>query len=329
MLKRDKSNVRVYVQLFFIFLSLWIGIDFVLFVNQLQNGVIPTIHRPAGVEGFLPISALISLKFFLFTGVINHIHPAGFFILIAVLLISIFLKKGFCSWICPIGMLSEWLHKFGYKIFKRNFILPKWVDIPLRSLKYLLMAFFLISISTMSVSEIHNFIHSNYNKSADIKMFLFFANISELSAMVIGMLLLLSIFFENFWCRYLCPYGAMLGLMGSISPFKIRRNPDTCIDCGKCNAACPSLLPVDKLSTVYSPECTSCYSCVEICPVKDTLKFSLTSKSKGLTQRQYALIMLLIYFGIVGTAMLAGLWQNSISGHEYLRLFVGTNSTTH
>ena len=55
-----------------------------------------------------------------------------------------------------------------------------------------------------------------------------------LGAIVIGVIVLLSMFVQNFWCRYLCPYGALLGLVSLLSPVKIRRDKEACIDCGKC-----------------------------------------------------------------------------------------------
>jgi polyferredoxin len=56
------------------------------------------------------------------------------------------------------------------------------------------------------------FLDSPYNQVSDIKMYYFFANISQFSLIVISVLFLLSIVIRNFWCRYLCPYGALLGI---------------------------------------------------------------------------------------------------------------------
>lgn len=263
------------------------------------------------------------------TGVINHVHPSGFFILTAATLLSTLLKKGFCSWICPIGYISESLHGLGARTLRRTFSLPRWLDVPLRSMKYLLMAFFLVSVSTVSVMELDAFIHSDYNQIADIKMFLFFAHITTFSTAVFGLLIFLSVIYENFWCRYVCPYGALLGLMSVASPLKIRRVDESCIECGKCSDACPSLIPVDKLDVVTSAECTACYNCVEVCPIKSTLAFSASSTQNGLSQKNYALLLLCLYFGIVFVAMMSGYWQSNISGNEYLRLFQSIGSISH
>jgi hypothetical protein len=72
------------------------GVQFSIFVNQLEHGIYPTVTRPPGIEAFLPISSLISLKYWLVTGIFNRVHPSDLIILIAALV----LKRGFCSWVC-------------------------------------------------------------------------------------------------------------------------------------------------------------------------------------------------------------------------------------
>ncbi len=169
-MKNDSQFLRTSVQASFVLLCICIGIEFHLFVQwgMLQEKAF--VSRPPGVEGFLPISSLISLKYWLETGVVNYIHPAGLFIFVAILVLSIALKKAFCSWICPIGTLSESLWMLGDKLFGRNLQLTKWLDHPLRSLKYLLLLFFLYFILPMDVSLLKVFIESPYNRMADVKM---------------------------------------------------------------------------------------------------------------------------------------------------------------
>ncbi|MCX8011281.1 MAG: 4Fe-4S binding protein, partial [Ignavibacteria bacterium] len=141
------QKIRFAVQVLFTLLCIWIGIEFYLFVLYLESGGTTIyIDRPPGVDGFLPISSLMSLRYFLETGVIHWAHPAGLFILSAIVLLSIVFAKSFCSWLCPIGFLSECLGDLGEKIFKRKIKLPKLLDYPLRSLKYLLLAFFVYVI---------------------------------------------------------------------------------------------------------------------------------------------------------------------------------------
>jgi hypothetical protein len=70
------------VQWGFVALILWIGIDFYLFVRNLEQGIVTT--RPPGVGAFLPISALISIKYWLLTGIYNTIHPAALTLLLTI-----------------------------------------------------------------------------------------------------------------------------------------------------------------------------------------------------------------------------------------------------
>jgi hypothetical protein len=231
-LRNDPHFLRSSVQLAFVLLCVWIGFEFHLFVKWgLSGGAERFVERPPGVDGFLPISPLMGVLQWISTGTINNIHPAGIFIFIAVTAIGLLLKKAFCSWMCPIGTLSESLWMLGQKLFGRNITVPRWLDYPLRSLKYLILGFFLWVIFGMSAAALDAFLDSPYNRVADIKMYLFFADISRFSLMVISILILFSVVIKNFWCRYLCPYGAFLGALSWLSPVKITRNKATCIDC--------------------------------------------------------------------------------------------------
>lgn len=116
---------------------------------------------------------------------------------------------------------------------------------------------------------------SAYGMIIDVKMLDFFRHIGTATLVFVAIISIMSLFIRNARCRYLCPYGALLGLFSLLSPFKIRRNADSCIDCGKCAKNCPSNIPVDKLIQVRTVECTGCMTCVESCPVASTLTFSL------------------------------------------------------
>lgn len=337
-IKNDEPKVqkyRFYVQILFVIISLWIGYEFILFTSFLESGGTTTFYeRPPGVEAFLPISALMSIYYFFLSGTIHPVHPAGFFILIAIISVSFIFGKAFCSWICPVGFLSEMVGDFGdrfwKKLFKKKFRMPRLLDYPLRSLKYLLLGFFAFSIFvSMTELSLKYFLDSPYNIIADVKMYYFFAEISQFSLIVIAVLFMLSIFIRNFWCRYLCPYGALLGIFSLLSPNKIKRNEISCIDCNLCAKACPSNIKVDKVKTVISDECSTCMSCVDVCPVKDTLSLQFVPKKKKLNGKYVLAGILVIYFGIVGFAMFSGNWQNEVSKEHYIIHYKQMNSIGH
>lgn len=324
---KDKSiqKIRFAVQLAFALLCIWIGIEFSQFIKYLETeGQAGSFYRPPGVEGFLPISALMNVVYFFRTGNINGVHPAGFFIFAAIAAVSLMFGKSFCSWLCPVGFISEMVGDFGDKVwkklFKKRFKLPKILDYLLRSLKYLLLAFFAYAIFSMSTVSLEFFLNGPYNISADIKMWYFFVNISNFSLIVISVLFVLSIFIRNFWCRYLCPYGALLGITGLLSPNKIKRNTVSCIDYGLCAKACPSFIKVDKVVTVRSDECSSCMSCVDACPVADTLDVRTSFTKKKVSKKMIAIGIVVIFMIITGAGMLTGYWHNKIPQDVYFTI---------
>lgn len=313
-------DYRFYIQLAFALLCVWIGVEFYLFINYLESGgTVAFFSRPPGVDGFLPISSLMSFYLFIMTGEISLVHPAGFFIFTAIVIISLVFGKSFCSWFCPVGFLSELLGDLGEKIFRRKLKLPKFLDYPLRSLKYLLLAFFVYSIFfLMTDMAIKAFLEDTYNIMADVKMYYFFADISRFSLIVISVLFVLSIVIRNFWCRFLCPYGALLGIFSLISPNKIKRNTSSCIDCKLCTKACPSSINVHKINTVISDECTSCMNCVDVCPVKDTLDLKNIVVKKTINKKWVAIGVVGLFMLVTGFGMVTGYWQNNVSKEEYL-----------
>lgn len=310
------------VQFLFAIIVVFIGIEFIYFVNGASDpNLTQSIARPAGVDAFLPISALVALKSLLANGVFDDIHPSGLVIFLAAMSLSLLLKRAFCSWICPFGTLSEGLALLGQKVFKRNFTPPRWLDYVLRSLKYLILAFFVFFIFVlMDGAAAYAFLQTPYNMMADIKMLEFFKDITWVGISVIIGLIVLSVLIQNFWCRYLCPYGALLGLLGVISPWKIRREPTSCISCARCSIACPNRIKVDKALKVWSPECSGCLNCVEQCPVSNTLKFDLPKSSFPLSQRTLALGVVGLWITFIGVAKLTGHWETSIPTEMYKML---------
>jgi polyferredoxin len=326
----DRSQpIRRAVQFVFVALNIFIGVQFYAWVRFYETaGASQFAARPAGVEGWLPIAALMNLKYFVLTGAFPTIHPAGMFLLIAFLAMSFLLRKSFCSWLCPVGTLSEYLWKLGRRTFRRNFSLPRWLDIPLRGLKYLLLGFFVYVIAKMDAAAIRDFLGSPYGLIADVKMLNFFRFMSETAAITIGVLLILSIFVQNFWCRFLCPYGALMGLVSLFSPAKIRRNEQACIDCAKCAKACPSRLPVDILVQIRSAECTACLECVAVCPAKDALSFELPRR-KRLSPAVVAATIAILFLGLVSYAKLAGHWDTKLPRQVYMQLVPSANEASH
>jgi len=333
---RDYSQLlRRGYQFSFLLMNVWLGGQFYFWVRHYETaGQSAYVARPAGVEGWLPIAGMMNLKFFLLTGHVPELHPAAMFLLLTFVSMAFLFRKAFCSWLCPVGTLSEYLWKLGRKIFRRNFHLPRWADIPLRGLKYLLLGFFVWAVSSMSAKAIAAFMQSPYGIIADVKMLNFFRFLGETGLIVFGVLILASVLIQNFWCRYLCPYGALLGLASFFSPLRIRRNPESCIDCAKCAKACPAALPVDKLVSIKSAECTGCLECVAACPAQGALQMALPQlitqpERRPVRTWAFAAGVAVLFFGIVGFAKTEGYWKSDIPSAVYRQLVPHANEASH
>ncbi|HKW99025.1 MAG TPA: 4Fe-4S binding protein [Bryobacteraceae bacterium] len=327
---RDYSQrLRHVVQLAFFSLNVWIGIDFVRFVHYYETaGRVGAPNRPAGIEGWLPIASLMNLKLLVETGSLPSVHSAGLFLLIAFLSISWLLRKAFCSWLCPIGTLSEYLWKIGRDTFRRNWRLPRVFDLSLRSLKYALLGFFLYAIAGMPVAAIRDFLEGPYGLIADVKLLNFFRYLSIGGAITLAVLVVFSVFIQNFWCRYLCPYGALLGLFSLAGPLRIRRSTTLCIDCGKCARDCPSALPVDQLVSIRSAECTGCLECVAVCPAGGALVLS-AGKKRVVPAWAVAAGIGVLFFGSYLIAAATGHWHTNLPDRVYMELVPRAREFTH
>ncbi|MFZ5572144.1 MAG: 4Fe-4S binding protein [Thermodesulfobacteriota bacterium] len=317
-MKTGEVSVRKFVQAAFFLLTVGIGLQFWIHVIQAQQSGPITVPRPPGVEGFLPIGALMGWKRFLLTGQWDPVHPAAMVIFGYAVLSSVLLRKAFCSWICPVGAFSEWLWGLGDRLGLRPRTPPKLVDGALQLLKYLLLLFFVWAVSRMDAGQIAGFMESPYYKLSDVKMLFFFTRMTLFTAAVLAVLTLVSLRYKNVWCRYLCPYGALLGLFSWQSPTRITRDENHCTGCGRCEKACPAALPVAAKERITSPECTGCMDCTAACPVTGALELkSAGFEKRPWNHRQLGAVMAVAFITLVYLATIAGHWRGGISEHEF------------
>ena len=308
----SSAFVRRGVQTGFAVFCLFIGWRFYGFYLWL-TGVAPVmVSRPPSVEAFLPISALLGLKSFLTTGVFDRIHPAGLAVLLAVMVSALVFRRGFCGYICPVGLISDVLTRLG-KGRVPYIALPRWVDMGLRSIKYILLLFFVGTVFVgMDLVSVESFLRSPYNILADVKMLQFFASPSLTFGLVVGALALAGIVIPRFWCRYLCPYGALVEVCALSSPVAVQRDPEACIRCGKCTRVCPEGIVVEKKERVSSPACMLCMRCVEVCPAKDALDIKVL-KTRSLAPYWIAVGLVGCIFAGYCLAALTGHWHTEVS----------------
>jgi polyferredoxin len=178
------------------------------------------------------------------------------------------------------------------------------------SVKYVLLALFAWAILwQMPLAALEGFQRSPYNVAADAKMLLFFLDVSWTAAWVLVGLVLLSLVVKNAWCRWGCPYGALLGLASFASPLRIVRDTETCNDCGACSRACPVDIPVHSRAQVRSPECTGCLSCVAAGTVPSCLGVSRTKKVSPWLLPAIGVGTMLAFWAV---AVATGFWTSEV-----------------
>ena len=319
--------IRPIVQGLFFLFSLYIGYEFYLFYSWAIGSSVAFSPRPPGVEAFLPISALLGLKRFILTGKYDMVHPAGLTILLAVLTISFFFRKAFCGWICPVGFVSNLVERLG-RSFRLSISVRPWVRLILMVPKYLLMAFFIYVIFIkMDLRAIESFINSPYNISVDAKMLLFFMAPSSATLWVISGIIVVSLFIVNFWCRYLCPYGALLGLFAMVGPLRIVRDEEECIGCKRCRKVCPSGISVDERRIVWDPDCIGCEECISVCPKKECLSVRFYSRPISPFILPALAVGTFLLFWLVARA--TGYWESSVPLDVFSRFYSMVNAFKH
>jgi polyferredoxin len=105
-------------------------------------------------------------------------------------------------------------------------------------------------------------------------LFDFNPTLAGASYLVTIVVLVVSFFVERAWCRYACPLGGAISLLGRFSLLRIRRTDSACKACALCARPCPVKLPVATATTISS-DCIGCLACVDACPRHGALELRL------------------------------------------------------
>ncbi|MBC7355197.1 MAG: 4Fe-4S binding protein [Desulfomicrobiaceae bacterium] len=326
-LRPSPEAFRRTLQAVFALLSLGVGWRFFRFLAWALGASDQFSPRPAGVEAFLPISALLGFRRLLTTGLWDNVHPAGLTIFISALLMALLFRKGFCGYVCPVGFVSHWLAQVG-RAFGISRDLPRLAERLMGVPKYVLLGFFLMTVVRMPGDQLESFLFSPYNMVSDAKLMRFFLSPSGTAVAVLALLVAASLVLRNFWCRFLCPYGALLGLVSLLSPLAVWRDEARCVSCGRCRRVCPAAIDVPKKVRVNSSLCIGCMQCIGACPVPGCLAPALFGcvGGKGLRRAEEGggasavacpprrVSPLVAGLGAAGLLLLAWIWAKA-TGH--------------
>ena len=258
------------------------------------------------VRIFLDFDPLISLATFL----ASHALPVAFLLSLVAVTLTIVLGRVFCGWVCPLGTLNNLVgsltkrhlqiipvawHRFKYlllifilvsSLFTMQFVgVIDPLSLLIRSLSVSLYPFFnysvrvvfdtLYSVNPLGVNSLSEPAYDFLKKTV-----LSFEQPVYRQGVFIGMLFLtilgLNLLERRFWCKYLCPLGALLGLLSRYSLLK-RDLSEGCTSCGVCAFNCQGGAGPDVRERWRDTDCLMCGNCDDICPEK-AVSFSLGTK---------------------------------------------------
>lgn len=265
------------------------------------GGKSPSIHA------LCPFGGLESLYQVFSTGSFISKIFSGTMILFGItLLLAILFRRSFCGLICPFGAIQEFFARIGQKLFKKRFVIPEKIDKPLRYLKYVIL--FVTVFYAWKTAGLWMSPYDPWSAYAHISEgFESIWKETSVGFIILIITLVGSLLYDRFFCKYLCPMGALYAIVGKISPYKVERNHDVCVKCGLCNKACPMNIDVMKSKEVTSLECINCQSCVLSCPKSGALENKIAKRK---VKPIYSMILVIgLFFGSIFAFQLAGVYK--------------------
>lgn len=178
--------------------------------------------------------------------------------------VTMILGRFFCGWFCAFGAFNDFIYIISKKLFKIKFIVNERVDYILKYLKYVILAFIVCIIWTNGSNFFDNF--SPWNAFAQITQFPQAVLQYPIGFIILALIAVGAFFIERFFCRYLCPLGAVFSIVSKIRIFKINKPTDQCGKCRLCTSNCSMGIDLYKMNKVSSGECINCLKCTEVCP---------------------------------------------------------------
>lgn len=263
---KRKPKLRLYVQIFFFALIGLIAVNHTL----AEAGMGIPLLADSSLHALCPFGGVVTLYNLGTLGTfIQMIHMSSVILMVLVFILAILFGPVFCGWICPLGSFQEWIGKLGKKLLGKRYgkVIPTQVD---RVLKY---ARYGVLVWVVYVTA-----RSGYLMFAEIDpynaLFSFWSDEVAIPGLIILLITMAaSLVVTRPWCRYACPYGALLGLSNKVRIFSIQRNETTCINCRQCDNNCPMGIVVSNQAKVTDLHCISCLECTseQACPIPDTV----------------------------------------------------------
>lgn len=286
-------------------------LTFELSMHVLGDKTYPNVHA------LCPFGGLESLLSFLAMDgtFLKKIFSGTMGIFFVFLILTLIFNRAFCGLLCPFGALQELFGNTGKRFLKVRPVMDTNVDRIARYFKYVVL--FLAVVMAWWTGTLWYQTFDPWTAYAHL------ANPTEaLTSYGIGIAFLLisiagSFFYERFFCKYLCPLGALNAVIGKISGFFVKRDAELCINCSLCTGACPSNIDVEHEITVNSAECIGCGKCVTACPQEGALDFSIHKRK--INPLLVLILVIAIYFGGISVFQTFGFDRYTGAAEQTLR----------
>ncbi|HAD19339.1 MAG TPA: FMN-binding protein [Lachnospiraceae bacterium] len=189
-------------------------------------------------------------------------------VLAAVFPVTVIWGRFFCGYLCSFGAMGDLMAWISSKIRRKPLQIPPKADRALKFVKYGVLAFLVIAVWTLGLSMDASV--SPWNVFGVLVTLWKGGSVRSLAS--VGMLLLVLIFVgsllvDRFFCRYLCPLGAVFALVSRIRLFRIfKKQPEACGSCRMCTIHCSMGISLNQTERVKDSECIECFHCVDVCP---------------------------------------------------------------
>ncbi len=202
-------------------------------------------------------------------GIIQTIMPA-IMLFGVVTLVTAVSGRFFCGWMCAFGSMGDVLYRLPRLKNKNTSSLFANFDKKLKWIKYILLLFIVIVIWGLQLIKIPQGVNPwdlfGILASFDLPDVSVLVNGFIPAAILLLAIIIASFFVERFFCRYLCPLGAYLGLISKIRGVNVVKKRDHCGRCIQCTKKCSMGIALNKIDEVTTGECIQCMECVKVCP---------------------------------------------------------------
>ncbi len=224
----------------------------------------------ASTDALCPFGAVETLWTWLTTGtLIRKTHPSNLVLGGAVLAGVLLAGNAFCGWVCPFGTLQDGLHGLARRLHVPQLRIPRRVDAALRWGRFVVLG--VIVYASAVTASLWFADYDPYVTAFSLRWWFEPSRAMWPALAILAVIVAGSLVIERFWCRYLCPAGAVFAVLGHLSILRIRRTPNACTSCELCNTPCPVGIDVSATARSVSTDCIGCLDCVTTCPVGGAL----------------------------------------------------------